>query len=797
MNKIDQLTVGAIIIIALFSLMTNGVPGPRALAAVDQSDVLQRAQENGNLSGEEAKRPTFYEQFKATAQSILNRLGIDYEFAKLYATWIVGAPTLLVLIIIGMILRPRRKKKAPVAIRRPIRLVPQRKRQSRVIDIKKPPPTSDKERVLEFFFQLFKQQVGALPDAPTELTLIESRPTCPNDTYEMRVKLENDWATRRMSIGLLGQGGGSRSKCFYVIYDSHMVLKIPPKPIPEFSIYREKIKAEAKIVECLYPRECIVPRISVILKAIHSIPGSEKLSEDTQEDKYVHFLEVQPEFQEYLKIGSSFAFFMDLAKHFFLSSTLEEIHRSDQRIVNEAMKQHELFWDRHGFVCRYGEEAGPVCHDLQDAYYRCEGRLRQLVKEANIIEDIPTFQLKQWFLTHLAGEKVDAGTEDLPEDLVERVNRLLYKVVRENHQQVERYRRSVREYIKEMRFSQHRTQLENLSSNTLNLLAWIDEKGVSLRDLKPENLFVAGQPEAYPIFLNDAKKFTIGLIDVETAVVMDAEASEEIPQPQLAGTPLYATPSHLLSNTLLNEVYGDVRTILHMQDWYATIAIIYKIITGKNLFSSTALVFPDLLNQIKLMDPAGPDIGKEVAHINKIFWSSAIAEFNQAVATDRDIFERIEVAAPRSIVPNLVKSLHSVSDRISTSLVKTISQQTVFTGRDKCQFLLDATVAKIGQMKKKLSQEKPGSIQRNQQREKALVVLERIEAKKKRLQRKLEAAAALKAMVGTISADQLLEAMFEQVFTHMYLSHWPAVEPKKWKGRTDVAVDVTTYQATM
>ncbi|MGD9366001.1 MAG: hypothetical protein PVH87_09910 [Desulfobacteraceae bacterium] len=797
MNRIYQLIVGAIITIALFGILDNRVPGPHALAAVDQSDVSQRAHENGASSGEEAKRPTFYEQFKTTAQSILSRLGIDYEFAKLYATWIVGAPTLVVFVIIAIILRPRKKKKTPVAIHRPIQLAPQRKRRSRVIDIKKPPPTSDKERVLEFFFQLFKQQVGALPDAPTELTLIESRPSCPNDTYEMRVKLENNWAARRMSIGLLGQGGGSRSKCFYVIYDSHMVLKIPSKPIPEFSTYREKIKAEAKIVECLYPRECIVPRISVILKAIHSIPGSEKLSEDMQEDKYVHFLEVKPEFQEYLKIGSSFAFFMDLAKHFFLSSTLEEIHRSDQRIVNEAMKQHELFWDRHGFVSRYGEEAGPVCHDLQDAYYRCEGRLRQLVDEANIIEDIPTFQLKQWFLTHLAGEKVDAGTEDLSEDLIERVNRLLYKVVRENHQQVEHYRTSVYEYVKEMRFSQHRTQLENLSSNTLNMLAWIDEKGVSLRDLKPENLFVAGQPEAYPIFLNDAKKFTIGLIDVETAVVMGAKASEEIPQPQLAGTPLYATPSHLLSNTVLYEVYGDVRIILHMQDWYATIAIIYKIITGKNLFSSTALVFPDLLRQIKMMDPAGPDMDKDVASINKTFWSSAIAEFNQAIAADRDIFERIEVAVPRSIIPNLVKALHSVSDRITTSLVKTVSQQSVFTGRDKCQFLLDATVEKIGLMKKKLSQEKPGSIQRNRQREKALAVLDRIEVKKKRLQRKLEAAAALKAIVGTISADQLLEAMFEQVFTHMYLTHWPAVEPKKWKGRADVAVDVTTYQATM
>ncbi len=792
MNRLPYLLL-AVVVVAVW--MHAPVPGELPHLAYAGDHTVAEASSGAVLSND--KPASIYARFKTALIQLLNKLGIDYEFAKLYATWIVGAPTLVVVMLISMMLFPRRKKKTPSKILRPIQLAPRKKLKPRAVDIKIPAPATDKDRVLDLFVRLYKAQVGAAPDAPSEVVLVESRPTCPNDTYEMRVRTENEWASRRMSIGLLGQGGGSRSKCFYVIYDSHMVMKIPTKPISDFSVYRERIKAEARIVERLYPRECIVPRIGVILKAVYPMAAWENLSEDEQEDKYVHLLEVNPEYQDYLKIGSSFVFFMDLSRHFFLSTTLEEIHRGDQRIVTEALKQQELLWDQHGFVCRYGEDAGAVCHDLQDAYYRCESRLRKIVDETQIADNIQTFQLKQWYLTHLSGEMIDAGSEDLPEELIDRLNRLLYKVVRENHRQVEQYRQSVREYIKEMRFSQHRIQLENLASNTLNLLAWIDRKGLSMRDLKPENLFVAGQPEAYPVFLNDKLKFSIGLIDVETAVVMDDSSSSDIPQPQLAGTPLYATPTHLLTNTIIEAVYGDVRTILHMQDWYATIAIIFKIISGRNLFPSTAMLFPDLVKQIRMLDPAGPEMEREMALVNQMFWGRAKAEFEKCLKADKDIFERVEVIVPESMVPKIVKALHSGTDDISSALARIISGQSIFSGREKRQYLLDAPVEKIRAMTKKLTSEKSASSRRSRQKERALEVLGRIEEMKLHLQLKLEAAAALKANMGTISADQLLEAMFQHVYRNLYLSHWPALVKVRWKEQRDAEVDIATYQATI
>jgi serine/threonine protein kinase len=747
---------------------------------------------------EEKVAPSVFSAIKASAVEKLTRLGINAEAAKLYAKWIVGAPTLVIAILVAMLLRPRKKIRRSTDGSRsePYRI------KSAVVkkfskELQAPEPKTDKEWVLRFFSQLFKLQLGAPPDAPTELVLIERRSTCPNETYEMRVKLADDWASRRMSLGLLGQGGGSRSKCFYVIYDSHMVLKLPSDPIPRFSAYYRRIAAEAHIVERLAPRECIVPRVAVILNAVHTLPGGNRMSDEEQEQQYVRLLKTDPDIQEYLKIGKSFAFFMDLAKHFFLSTTLEEIHQGDQRIVNEAMKQHELLWDQHGFVCRYGDDAGLVCHNLQEAYYRCESRLRHLVEEAHAREAVSTFQFKQWFLTHLAGEKIDPGAYQLDDELIERVNRLLTRVIKENHVQVAQYRRSVQGYIREIRFSQHLSQLENLSSNTLDLLAWLGDKKMAMRDLKPENLFVAGNPRSYPIFLNDADNFSIGLIDVETAVLLDDEVEEDIPQPQLAGTPLYATPSHLLSNVVLGEIYPDIEQILLLQDWYATIGIIYKTITGSNLFSATARVFPEIVKRVKRIDPTGPDLGRDVIRISSLFWRSAIAEFQESLARQAQTFSRVEVRVPQSLLPPIVKALHRDCDRIGTALANTVSRQGIFSGREKCQFLMDAPVEKIGRMKKKLLEEKRSGGWRPEQRVQALEVLDRIEQLKTRLQRKLEAAAALKTTGEGISADQLLEAMFECVFSAMYLPHWPDLTPAKWSGVATLNEDIETYQATM
>ena len=67
--------------------------------------------------------------------------------------------------------------------------------------------------------------------------------------------------------------------------------------------------------------------------------------------------------------------------------------------------------------------------------------------------------------------------------------------------------------------------------NMLDLLAWLKIKKVAIRDLKPDNLLVAGDPARFPEFLESASQYSIGLIDVETAVSYETAGEQEIDQP--------------------------------------------------------------------------------------------------------------------------------------------------------------------------------------------------------------------------------------------------------------------------
>ena len=118
-----------------------------------------------------------------------------------------------------------------------------------------------------------------------------------------------------MSVGTLGEDSGSKSKCYDVIYDDHIVVKIPPIPTTDFSKYIRSINADRLIVNRLAPKECIVPGVSVILKRIHDFPDRDNLSPKELEERYVKLLQIQPSIQEYLKIGDAFVFFMDFLEN--------------------------------------------------------------------------------------------------------------------------------------------------------------------------------------------------------------------------------------------------------------------------------------------------------------------------------------------------------------------------------------------------------------------------------------------------------------------------------------------------
>ncbi len=809
MNQSFPSWLGVVLVVTLLIPVGHGMCGGVHRDAL--SVFHQRPAVEDHLSDDTsgpAEKPSFGEKLK----SHLTHIGLDIEALKLWFKWVVGAPVLVVTILIFMLLRPRRAtappreeaipdetpddepRPQPLPTRQPSR----RRRPEKPPTAKTDRPAvkmSDHQQVLRFFLQLFKSQLDVEADSPAQLVRTATRPTCPDETYEMRVMNKVDWETRRMSIGLLGQGGGSRSKCFYVIYDSHMVIKIPGFPMTKFSEYKRQVAAEGRIVSRLAPRQCIVPRVSVILKAVHNFANGAHMSEELMESRYMQLVETNPEFQEHLKIGESFAFFMDLAKHFFLSTVLDDIHSGYSRIADEARQYPELLWDQHAFVCRYGEDSGGVCHALQEAYYRCEDRLRKIVAEAGASKSINTYHFKQWFLAHMVGESIQRDEYELPADAISKANELLNEVVDANQHSVERYRQQLKEYIRKTRFSKYRHQVESLASNILDLLAWIGKKQLALRDLKPENLFVAGNPDEYPQFLNTPEKFSLGLIDVETAVALDAEDPILIPQPQLAGTPLYATPTHLMSNAILLEIYEDLPLILHLQDWHATIAMLFKLITGQPLFGTTAHVFPELLSRLKVLDPTGADLQDDVARICGLFWNSAVAEFQAGLAEHAATISSVEVSVPADIVDEIKSELKIEIRETEKAVAKAVDDQSFFKSGDRRRFLKAASSVKINQMMSKLTQEiESGS---GPSQEQVLLYFELLQKLKQRLESKQHAVVTLENPTATIAADQLLEVMFQKVFSAMYPAHWPPIAPRLYGSSSFLATDITTYQATM
>ena len=109
----------AILVILPVGPTLHNLTGDGALEPV-VVEALAAGSENSGSPGNihENDTQTFTVKVKDAARAMLAKLGIDEEFAKYYATWIVGAPTLVILILLAMIFRPRRKRITPAQVQR-------------------------------------------------------------------------------------------------------------------------------------------------------------------------------------------------------------------------------------------------------------------------------------------------------------------------------------------------------------------------------------------------------------------------------------------------------------------------------------------------------------------------------------------------------------------------------------------------------------------------------------------------------------------------------------------------------
>lgn len=649
--------------------------------------------------------------------------------------------------------------------------------------------------IVRFFLNLYKLQLGAESEALAEFAPLISKTSGLNHIYELRVKHMGDWVKRRMTIGPLGEESGSKSKCYSVIYDVHMVIKIPVRPIYDFEEYIKSIKSESNIVDKLAPKECIIPKVSVIIGLFQSFPYSDSYSSEHLEEKYIEWLRRNTEFQEYLKINHSFAFFMDLSKYYFLGHILEGLHDIKNSMAKEISENAQIIWDPAKFKGRYGIDDDAI-FDVREVYNRCEADIQRLINESGLTETVPLYQLQTWFYAHLAGEEVISDGGHIPQKFILDLNRRLKKAMQDNSEQVHLYRKTIKEYLHRSSLEQNKIQMAAITANLLDLLAWLREKRISMRDLKPDNLFVAGDPARYPLFLRSPAEFSLGIIDVETAVDFEKYKYKQTKQPLLGGTPFYATPSHFIKNSVLIFKYRNLGKILHLQDWHAMLVMIYKAITGKLLFEQTAKLFADIRNMLihsNKPDSYQSDMFEEAS---RIFWHSAVVEFQLKTGDTENVLKSVNVSLPETVLHMFTKVLAKERRSLAGVIKGFVGSQTIFEKDQTRDLLLKSTHSKVCQFKTDLESKSQNLHDSSGPRTEAINFLQKLADLKFLYEHHAYTQKLVSQSEPEMTAYDILVFMFNVVLNNMYRSDWKPLFSEA-VNTSDIPVGETIIEATI
>ncbi|MFZ5572110.1 MAG: hypothetical protein ACOZF0_17050 [Thermodesulfobacteriota bacterium] len=741
------------------------------------------------IKGSQIVEKTFRELVQ-TARQWSNRHHLPYNKAALAAV-LLGIITLTVLFLF-LRLRLRRKRE----VRDEIRLSENAPSSAQPTAKKPVVEDSDENQIVLFFLNLYRLQLAAPESAVVEFECLPSTLSEKNKVYELRVRQGGEYARRRMTIGPLGEESGSKSKCYYVIFDVHMVIKIPPKPLTDFNAYIENIRLEGEIVAKLLPRECIIPRVSVILRRIRQFHDEDTQPPEKIEDRYIRWLTNRTEAQQYLKIGKTFVFFMDLSKYFFLTHIIDNLHNLTDKTNDEILSYPDLIWDAPGFAGRYGQRNGAVCFRMQELYHVCEADLRRHMAQSDTSVIIPSYRIKGWFLSYLAGKESGVDQEsDIAPQQKQLIHMRLKTILEEHAETVKEYRDVIRHQIQDVIFTRNKMQIASITVNLLELLAWLADRKVAMRDLKPDNLLVAGDRSQYPRFLSSPDQFSIGLIDVETAVYYGA-AEHEIQQPQLGGTPFYATPAHLLENELLKLIYGDVKQALHLQDWQAVVGIIHKVVVGTPLFENSGKLLPAIRIHIQKRLAQKEEVSAIAMDINHMFWHSAEMEFETKVREHAVKLQAVLLKIGENSLGLLRNAVIANQYQIHTAIDQFIGSQRWFPGETNQRNLKRASHAHIVKLRERFEKQlktRETEAANLQQVVNCLSSLGRLKSKQEELNR---IAAILNETAPVLTARDVMLVLFHRVFYFMFKAEWDkSLVPEPFEAAAEAGE--TTYEATI
>lgn len=517
----------------------------------------------------------------------------------------------------------------------------------------KAPP--DFKPLIAYFLNLFKVQVaGENEPAETEAVAISETPG-KDIIYELTIRHHGTSKTRRMSLRSLGEQVESKSMCYKVIYDDFLVVKIPPRPIIDFNDYLNHIQQEHTIAARLTPSiPCVCPQLGAILKKVPSLRLPPELPPERIETEYVDRLTRKPELQRYLKIGEGFVFFMGLSQYLFFNQVIDSIHHSSDLIRQEITRNGpSAIADMHAFETLYGADHEDIYFEMHALMKNYEKTIETTILDSEVSVWIADYQVQEWFFSRVAGTEPEFDHADLPPELSEKIDSITIGMLSDKKTVITGFQNLVLATVNRKRFDSSRARIKGLIINVIELLHRLKNRSVAIRDLKPDNMYVAAFLDGADHLLANHEAYDLGLIDLETAVCYEKEEGR-IPQPLLAGTPSYATPTHIFNNALLSAVYGDeLPRIFYMQDWYAGLVMIFNVVTGRPLFIRTAKLMPEI-SRMKKKDIRDARTQLSVFETgSRLFWKTAKEELQHNLNKYHDWLRDVEILFPEHLAESL------------------------------------------------------------------------------------------------------------------------------------------------
>jgi len=623
------------------------------------------------------------------------------------------------------------------------------------------------ESVVKFFQNIFRIQTEFAEKhaVTTDFRAVADDPWG-DHVFELRAACGEKCRTRRMSIRQLGESVESKSTCFKVTYDDLLVVKIPPRPFPDFETYLRSIRTEKSIAKQLSPLiTCLYPSISGILKKIPAVNPTlhEPLASEAD---YIQLLTRQPGLQNYLKIGDRLAFFMELSRYTFLNQILDTMHEEKIRIPEAIQKNRYAFFDLEAFETIYGTQQDDIFFAINRLYRSYQDRLDQVSAHAEGFLSIPDYLREEWFFDWLADRIPEITSNGYSAQVAANIEKVLSSLTDREKKTISRYKKLVHNHVRRKIFDSNQTKLAALIVNTIELIARLKKQAVAVRDLKPDNIFIAKNFDGADHILGDPATYDLGLIDLETAISYKNSRPETIDQPLMAGTPNFMTPSQLFANPVLIDLFGlNTSRVMYMQDWYAAVGIVFNIVTGEHLFYRSARLIPEIM-RIKQKQAQQPS--EIFKHVSWNFWHTASTEMAEKIQAHKHRLHSLQIYLTPEICETLSAEAIAEGATLTKYLHQMIYSQNLFPNNREA--LINATTENIRKNRLNYERRIETGKASSENHSRMAVFLKTLEA----LKTQIEATRNLvnHPTAKPLSPARLMNLLFYRAFYAMYNPAW-------------------------